>query len=62
MQATCRAQAWLLTLVTWPCGRRVCVVVVFVWQAVVVVDGRPGLLVVVGVACGRCGGRARRCG
>ena len=40
-------------------SRRVCVVVVR--QAVVMVYGRPGLLVVVGVACGRHGGRARRC-
>ena len=33
------------------------VVVVFCCQAVVVVCGRPGMFVVVGVTSGRCGGR-----
>ena len=43
MQATWRAHTLLLPLVTWPCGRRVCVVVVFLFQAVVVVHWRLGL-------------------
>ena len=43
MQATWRAHVLLLTLVTWPCGRHVCVVVVFLLQAVVVVHWQLGL-------------------